>query len=227
MTGHLVDAEGFPRADIDVHGVRTQRNRYAILRTDHEKIMAEIEKYLHLALAPPADRAQEAGSSEAVSTAPSTTETLPAQPEISPAASEPVAENGRANAPPVVPRRPAFALVDIVSDNSPAATAGLLVNDKIVSFGAVSLRSFAAPQLAMGGLPGLLREHENQPLDVIIERGEGDNPIIMTLSLTPKRWSGPGLLGCHIMPLEVSQVDSRYAPDVATAFMQHSRPDRV
>lgn len=227
MTGNLIDAEGFPRADIDVHGVRTQRNRYAILRTDHQKILAEIEKYLHLALAPPANRGEEAGSSEAAPTGPSATEALTAQPETAAAASAPAAENGPTNSTHVVPRRPAFALVDIVTENSPAATAGLLVNDKIVSFGAVSLRSFASPELAMGGLPGLLREHENQPLDVIIERGDGENPQIMTLSLTPKRWSGVGLLGCHVVPLEISQIDSRYAPEVATAFMQHSRPGHV
>lgn len=27
MHGHLVDAEGFPRSDIDVYAVRTARNR--------------------------------------------------------------------------------------------------------------------------------------------------------------------------------------------------------
>ena len=29
LTGNLVDEEGFPRADIDVHGVLIQRNRMA------------------------------------------------------------------------------------------------------------------------------------------------------------------------------------------------------
>lgn len=230
MRGNLTDAEGFPRADIDVHAVRTQRNRYAVLRTDLEKITTEIEKYLHLALAPPPENAQESGSSDATpGSAPAETPTMePTEQPVSDSKSvEEASSNGPANDEAPASRRPAFALVDIVSENSPAAAAGLLVNDKIVSFGAISLRSFSTPQLAMQALPGLLRAHENQVLDVIVERGENPSPENITLNLTPRRWSGAGLLGCHVMPLQVNQVDSTYAPDVASAFMHHTRPGHV
>ena len=43
----LVDAEGFPRADVDVHATRTARHRLACLNTDHKALMEEIEKGLH------------------------------------------------------------------------------------------------------------------------------------------------------------------------------------
>ena len=34
VKGSLVDSEGFPRSDIDIHTVRTQRHRLAVLETD-------------------------------------------------------------------------------------------------------------------------------------------------------------------------------------------------
>lgn len=39
VKGSLVDAEGFPRADIDLFEVRKLRNRLACLQTDHCNIM--------------------------------------------------------------------------------------------------------------------------------------------------------------------------------------------
>lgn len=228
MNGNLTDAEGFPRADIDVHAVRNQRNRYATLRTDHEKITTEMEKYLYIALAPPAGDVEESVRSEPSSTGTSTTgsthrsDAATAGSSAAPSNSvpAPIAE-------PPAPLRLAFALIDIVSEESPASSAGLLVNDKIVSFGAISLRTFPTPGHAMQALPGLLREHENRAVDVVIQRVEDGNVVTMTLSLSPRKWSGSGLLGCHVIPIEVNQVDERYAPNVATAVMSHTRPDRV
>jgi len=40
----LVDAEGYPRADIDLVKVRTQRKRLAEIRTDHAACMAKVER---------------------------------------------------------------------------------------------------------------------------------------------------------------------------------------
>lgn len=128
--------------------------------------------------------------------------------------------------PPQVPHVP-FALVDIVTPSSPAETAGLLVGDRILSFGAVSLRAFATPNLAMGALPGLLRDHENRTVDVAVERSDGPALTAHTLNLTPRRWSGQGLLGCHVVPLTVNQVDSRYAPQVEVEAAVKSNADKV
>jgi len=46
VKGKLVDAEGFPRADVDIHAVRIHRNRLAHLQTDHQAAMKEIEQAL-------------------------------------------------------------------------------------------------------------------------------------------------------------------------------------
>ena len=42
----LVDAEGYPRSDIDIMNVRSKRNRLAIINTDHMALMKDIEKEL-------------------------------------------------------------------------------------------------------------------------------------------------------------------------------------
>jgi 26S proteasome regulatory subunit N4 len=42
----LTDGEGFPRNDIDVYRARTQRGRLATIKTDHKRLMGEIEVHL-------------------------------------------------------------------------------------------------------------------------------------------------------------------------------------
>lgn len=58
LSGPLVDAEGFPRADIDVALVRTRRNRVATLRNDVEALSATLHQRLQEVLAPLPLRAQ-------------------------------------------------------------------------------------------------------------------------------------------------------------------------
>ncbi|KAK3597056.1 hypothetical protein CHS0354_022059 [Potamilus streckersoni] len=47
MKGPLVDAEGYPRADIDVYSVRHARHRIICLQNDHKALMKEIEEELY------------------------------------------------------------------------------------------------------------------------------------------------------------------------------------
>ena len=44
----LVDSDGYPRADIDIYRARTLRGRLAEIRTDHAKLMKQIEPLLVL-----------------------------------------------------------------------------------------------------------------------------------------------------------------------------------
>ncbi|CAI5742640.1 unnamed protein product [Peronospora destructor] len=46
LTGSLVDAKGFPRADIDVYRIRQLRHSMAVKQTDHQLIMRKIEELL-------------------------------------------------------------------------------------------------------------------------------------------------------------------------------------
>lgn len=48
LHGPLVDAEGFPRSDVDVYAVRTARHKIACLKTDYQEISKEMESALQL-----------------------------------------------------------------------------------------------------------------------------------------------------------------------------------
>lgn len=114
------------------------------------------------------------------------------------------------------PRRPAFALVDVVNEQSPAEMAGMKVGDRIVIMGAVSLEAGGDSMGALRMLPGLLREHENRQVQVIVERDGPTGVEICELTLVPRRWSGTGVLGCHVVPWDGDGgVDRRYNPQVA------------
>jgi 26S proteasome regulatory subunit N4 len=203
LSGNLVDEEGFPRADINIHTIRTQRHRLACLRTDHKIASDQIEKLLLEALAPCGDDAA------ASSTGVAGSESHPAAASTASSATAPAA-----SIPGSVPPRPPFAIVDEVKAGSPASTAGLLIGDAIVAFGAISLRSMATNQAAMAALPGCLREHEGREIAVAVNRGSD----FVELKLTPSRWEGQGLLGCHVaVAPPAPQIDSQYAPQVAVA----------
>ena len=47
LDGKLVDEEGFPRADIDIHHIRTMRGRIACLKNDLVGKTTQIENGLH------------------------------------------------------------------------------------------------------------------------------------------------------------------------------------
>ncbi|CDJ42543.1 26S Proteasome non-ATPase regulatory subunit 9, putative [Eimeria tenella] len=48
LKGPLVDPEGFPRADIDVHAVLQARQQLACLKTDHREVQQRLEETLLL-----------------------------------------------------------------------------------------------------------------------------------------------------------------------------------
>ncbi|KAI0365735.1 hypothetical protein BV20DRAFT_1027655 [Pilatotrama ljubarskyi] len=89
-----------------------------------------------------------------------------------------------------------FARVDGVAPGSPAATAGLLREDLILSFGPLTKSSFATSSLQP--LAELVAAQENQELIIEVLRS---NDQRMRLAFVPRRgWGGRGLLGCHIVP---------------------------
>lgn len=204
VSGSLVDQEGFPRADIDIPSIRAQRQRLAVLQTDHKTLMKEIDHYMHVALAP--------------SNTDTTTEPDDINNNTSETPTTSTDTNPTTSTQPTIPPRPAFAKVDEVSPDSPAADAGLQLNDEIIAFGDVSLRIYPSPRETMTALPALLRNHVGRQVEVVVRRMRE----IVNLQLTPRQWSGNGLLGCHIVPLQVGQVDERYAPDVATAVIERT-----
>lgn len=185
--------QGYPRGDVDVAAARTHRNRVvgvlgstewfgtnqptAVLSNDHKELSARIEKLLHelhVQRVQPPQRA----------------------------ATPPIAADIGAGLR-------AFANIDEVTEGSPAAAAGVMVGDKLLALGRVTATSGG-----MAALPGLLqvRVHddmmtvhahsvhqssEGTALRALVRR-DGRS---VTLQLTPQRWGGRGLLGCHLVPL--------------------------
>uniref|UniRef100_A0A7S2V143 PDZ domain-containing protein n=1 Tax=Fibrocapsa japonica TaxID=94617 RepID=A0A7S2V143_9STRA len=85
----------------------------------------------------------------------------------------------------------AFAEVREVSEGSPAASAGLQAGDRVVKFGSVN----AGNHRDLAAVADVARNNIGQSIQVAIER---EGSAMMTLDLVPQRWSGSGVLGCHI-----------------------------
>ncbi|EIM81653.1 uncharacterized protein STEHIDRAFT_86036 [Stereum hirsutum FP-91666 SS1] len=176
MRAPLVDAEGFPRADIDVWNVRQARVRIIELRNDLDSLMGDIGKALEGVYSPTVDgQASEPASSSKPDAAPASKDEtmLPSDEELLP-----------------------FAKVNGVAPGSPAADAGLLRDDLVVKFGHLHRGMFTGS--ALQPLASLVAANENKEISVLVRRGEeGNKP----LKFTPRQgWGGRGMLGCHIVP---------------------------
>lgn len=222
LRGPLVDAEGFPRADIDLYNVRAKRNRIACINTDYRAIMVEIEaelKNLHASTPMPAPPAPRAAS------------TAVGAPNISVTTGSD--DNDQAELSYL--DTPGFALIDEVTEGSPAASAGLCVGDVLVSFGGLRVQSSALGlgSSPMPSIPRVVQENVNRQVQIVVRRRKrgGNVPTapspevdgvaaglqgaaladaskrgnviddIVHISLVPRVWSGRGLLGCHLTPM--------------------------
>ncbi|XP_009996743.1 PREDICTED: 26S proteasome non-ATPase regulatory subunit 9 [Chaetura pelagica] len=163
MNEPLVDAEGFPRDDIDLYQVRTARHNIICLQNDHKALMKQVEEALHQLHARDKEK-------QARDEAEARAEAL---------------GQGLARA---------FARVNAVTPGSPASISGLQVNDEIVEFGSVNVNNFQNLQ----NIATVVQHSEGRPLSVTVMRGGKK----VHVGLTPKRWSGKGLLGCNIIPLQ-------------------------
>lgn len=107
-------------------------------------------------------------------------------PNMKPPSPKPNENEGESSLNPIV-------IVNLVSPGSPAESAGIQVRDKIISFGTINSHNFQ--NLAQIG--NLVKNCQNKNMPVRILRDERK----LDLTLTPKIWSGQGLLGCNIVPL--------------------------
>ncbi|KAI8476042.1 MAG: hypothetical protein J3K34DRAFT_5325 [Monoraphidium minutum] len=190
MDQPLVDGEGYPRADVDVHAARVDRSAVIRLTNDHKELMGRIERLMHALHAAardsgdgPAAAAANGNGHAAAAAAP---REPPAPPQAAPAAAAP--------APSLRP----FAVVDEVAEGSPASDAGIQLGDQLCRFGAVT----PAPPGQGGGdelarVAAALQAAEGRGVEVVFLR----HGAPVALALTPRRWAGRGLLGCHLRPL--------------------------
>jgi len=189
ISGPLVDCEGFPRADIDIMLIRTHRNRLACLRTDRK--MAE--KQIHELLI----KIHEMEKEEVI-----------ANPSFQKEDTNPLFQkqemlgNPSLHAPSEIPKSiynddlNPFAIIDLVSENSPAAAAGLLIGDKLVRFGTIC-HVTGSKQPLLSDLATVANQNVNRDIRVGVLR----NGTRLEITLQPKQWEGRGTLGCHIVPI--------------------------
>ncbi|GLD94687.1 hypothetical protein PINS_up003311 [Pythium insidiosum] len=194
LKGPLVDAEGFPRADIDVYRVRHQRHAFACKQTNHRAVMARIEELLHQLLA---------------ARKPSTSVQSASPPPAPRADGDAVAaKEGSMNAPTLskLSTLSAFARVERVEEDSPAAWADLRVDDRIVVFGTAD----ASNHRQLAAVKEIVLRNVGSSIRVVVRRtkressGSVDAAAAeeLELTLTPQTWRGAGVLGCLIVPLE-------------------------
>ncbi|RLM85917.1 hypothetical protein C2845_PM04G12910 [Panicum miliaceum] len=186
ITGGLVDAEGFPRSDIDIPNVLAQRRRLAELRNDHKDVTNKIDKNLEILHSSKLSRNEQTTSRGS--------DTL-ASSHIGLSRSEPMEEDP-------VTRLP-FAMIDEITDGSPAAVDGLQLGDEIVKFGNVE----AGDRLQERLMSEAISNEGSQVSLAIIRQGSA-----MNLTITPRRWHGRGLLGYssysypHVLEIHVWQL---------------------
>lgn len=165
LNGPLTDSQGFPRSDVDVAAVRTDRNRVIHLTNDHKQISKHIDQLLQKlhAMSRPQNQIEQSKRSAVLETP-----------------------------QPAAAFKP-YAVVNEVASGSPAEEAGLQPGDQWVQCGNVTVDT-------VGGLKAtadFLKAHKDQAVDLVVLRAG----IKQQLSFCPHEWSGPGLLGCHLLPV--------------------------
>uniref|UniRef100_A0A1Q3FIV7 26S proteasome non-ATPase regulatory subunit 9 n=1 Tax=Culex tarsalis TaxID=7177 RepID=A0A1Q3FIV7_CULTA len=180
MTDSLVDASGYPRNDIDVYQVRQARHQIICLQNDLKSLMKQIEQGLHTVHAETTAQTQEHLASTK----------LQAMDIDDDAGGSSGFSQRRPAAGPAKP----IAKVNVVSEGSPAQDAGIALRDEIVEFGTVNAGNFRdLSQIAV-----VVKSCENKSVPVKVRR----DGKLLDLVLTPKTWSGRGLLGCNIVPMD-------------------------
>lgn len=88
-----------------------------------------------------------------------------------------------------------FAIVNSVAQISPAFHADMREGDKVLLFGSIDKSA--------GGLGKISSQVvEDQSISMVVKRKQADDTEkIFELTLKPSKWAGPGLLGCHLLPL--------------------------
>ncbi|OII78191.1 hypothetical protein cand_035200 [Cryptosporidium andersoni] len=172
IKGSLVDSEGFPRADIDLYEIRSARNRLAILNTDYSEVMKKIEtKLIEL-------------HSQSKINVPYTVKKQSCQ-----------------DVGELIP----FARVDDVKEASPAYESGLRVGDLILKFGSLYVKEGSTEQqisTIFEDIPTKVVESLSKILHITVSRPKNSSDLIkevINIEVTPKKWSGSGYLGCHIV----------------------------
>eukprot|EP00126_Sphaerothecum_destruens_P007251 Sdes_comp19764_c0_seq1m11810 len=185
----LVDSEGFPLPNLDLYTIRQLRNRAATLQNDHKSILREVETALHQIHMEAKATGQVNSQLSALETdgtlSPSFFFTLFFSSLLAPSSLD-------------YQTADAFAKVGQVSPSSPADQAGVCSGDLIVVFGSLSRENFTN----LYQIADLIESNINIPILLKLLRPSPSSVEfhLKRLVLTPRPWSGSGLLGCHVLP---------------------------
>jgi 26S proteasome non-ATPase regulatory subunit 9 len=89
-----------------------------------------------------------------------------------------------------------IAIVNSVCPDSPACESGMKQGDLIIHFGPINANTISS----LGDISTETKLREGQPFSILVARDPTNSNELVKLSLTPKKWNGPGLLGCHLLP---------------------------
>lgn len=260
----LVDAEGYPRNDIDIYRARDLRKRLNEIRYDHKSIMKQIERLLAVVNTgevmsgeekeqreapkpkpkydpvtgkwvvknwdgsvsgienggqrsfdnldrPPAASSTNDTEQNSSSTNATTSVTVPQ----STTPDEGVQSSRHLDVESISSYKP-FALIDEVSDNSPAKAAGILVDDIIVEFGTLKFENFDGLQVMSEIVSQASLDDtyvkvvvlRGLPIDALFDdavpRASLSNCSKVEIHLRPRPWAGRGLIGCHLKRYSLS-----------------------
>jgi len=185
MRTTLTSFDGYPRADIDIAQIRTTRARIIHLRNDHKAVMDRIEKALHSHFAESEKAAEEEEEErKKISTS---------SQQITNGTNASASGNGYTNGNGTQTQQQlAFAIVNTVTPNSPAETAGLKAGDRILQFGDANWRNHEK----LAKVAQIVGRSEGRRIEVVVAR---EQQGVLTLGLVPRRdWGGRGTLGCHL-----------------------------
>lgn len=192
LSTNLVDPQGFPRTDIDISAVRSDRRRLDELRNDHKDITEKINQHIELLhsarVSPKPSSVRGPGHTENSLDGISTSSSVG-----SPMVSGHLVAGDTASVMDVDAEvsRP-FSVVDEINEASPAAVDGLQLGDQVVKFGSVEFGENLLQKLAAEA-----QENQGRELSVVIIR----QGVRVNLTMTPRAWGGRGLLGCHFRML--------------------------
>ncbi|CAN4113220.1 unnamed protein product [Withania somnifera] len=186
LSGNLVDSEGFPRTDIDIPTVRADRRRLAELRNDHKIMTEKIDQniqVLHsarLASIPSSvkDSDDTAGLGVQGSAVNIGSSSSPGNYIVTAATSAAMDVD-------VVFSRP-FAVIDEITEASPAAEDGLQLGDQVVRFGNVQSVENLLQLLAAEA-----QSNQGRAVSMTVMR----QGAMTNIQVTPRVWQGRGLLG--------------------------------
>ncbi|XP_043698535.1 26S proteasome non-ATPase regulatory subunit 9 [Telopea speciosissima] len=190
ISGNLVDEEGFPRSDIDIPAVRADRHRLAELRNEHEDITDKINEnliVLHSAKVAHNSSLPVKGEGEGSIQASYDANSVP-----SASSSDVLPEDTASTMDMDMFVSVPFAVVDEITDGSPAAEDGLQLGDRIMKFGNVGSGDGLLQKLASEA-----QSNQGRPVSLVVMR-QGTQ---INLTVTPRSWQGRGLLGCHFQLL--------------------------